>query len=99
MRRAFTAIEIMIVVAIVGILAAIILPVIAPSKDRKRAREADKPITYAMKNTVTYTVRAICSNCMRSHKVESSVGVKVKTDHPCPWCGVKGEYKMVGDSQ
>lgn len=53
-----------------------------------------KPISYAMKNTPTYIVKAECSNCKQFHRIETSIGVEVKTDHVCPWCGVKKLYTV-----
>lgn len=65
-----------------------------PDDDGSSERE---PISYAMKNTVTYTVKAECPNCKKIHKIESTVGNDVKIGHSCPWCGVKREYSILSD--
>lgn len=58
-----------------------------------------EPISYAMKNSVTYMVDAKCPNCMKTHEIETSVGVEVKTEHACPWCGIKKGFTIQDGEQ
>lgn len=93
MRRAFTVAEFLIVMVIMGLIVGVVLPVIVG----RRANQEKKPISYAMKNTPTYLVEVRCLNCKKRHEVETSVGVTVKLDHICPWCGVKVEFTVLED--
>ena len=96
MRRGFTAIELMIVMVIIAVIAAIAIPNLAESTKREN-RIKNTPITYTLKNSVAYIVRAACSNCQKYHKIESTAGIEVKTDHACPWCGVKASFTLLAD--
>lgn len=85
------------VAAVCAVLAVIAFIVILFVAAIRSGGEAKKPISYAMKNTVTYMVKAQCPNCKKSHKIETSVGVDVKADHQCPWCGLKKEFTIICD--
>lgn len=87
MRRAFEAIELMIIVAIIAVLAAIIIPNVA--RERKKQKERQHGISYAIKHSATYEMKLVCKNCKRWHFVEYTVGTPAKAEHKCPWCGLQ----------
>ena len=84
MRRAFTLIELLIVITIICIIAAIAIPNLA--KRAEKQKERNHGISYAIKGSATYEMKLVCKNCQRWHFVEYTVGTPARAEHKCPWC-------------
>lgn len=97
--RGLEVIEVMIVIAIIGIIAGLLFPALTALKERARKAKGNGQVSYAIKHTATYEVTIRCGNCAQTHDVEYAVGSKVKFDHKCPNCGIEGELGLAIDNK
>ena len=86
MNKGFSVVELLVIIAIVALILGISLAA-APGKVGRNRRNT---ISYALRNTKTYTVPVSCLNCGQGHAAEFSVGLSVpeKLSHNCPTCGL-----------
>ena len=93
MKKAFTMIELIFVIVIVGILAAVVIPRLAATRDDAKVATCTETITLFMRDLSTY----YASQGRYSTNLNDMTNVEVHETTPITESGDAGEYYFVCD--